>query len=127
MSCGARLARAKERLDALDYYPEPVRIQSVRVVVASLFFRLLYPRFAGLALTRRLILMRRADYSDDLLTHELCHLWQVQQDGLLKTCRAYLMNKYEENPYEVEARMAVVGMRRSDVPPGYRVVLGIER
>src|SRR3972149_957367 len=107
MPVETRLTKAKERLDSLDYYPEPVSLEGVRVRVSPWFFRLLYPRFDGMALTRRLILMRRADYSDDLLTHELCHIWQAQQDGLLATCRAYFAHEYMENPYEQEARRAV--------------------
>jgi hypothetical protein len=36
----AALARAKSRLDTLDYYPEPVVVERVRIVVAPWFFRI---------------------------------------------------------------------------------------
>ena len=51
----------------------------MRVVVAPWFFRLpLMRRYTGYALWRT-ILLKRADVSDDLITHELCHIWQGQQ------------------------------------------------
>jgi hypothetical protein len=106
-SLPSRLSRAKARLDALDFYPEPVRTEGVRVRVSPWFFRLLYPQFHGIALLPSLILMRYPDYSDDLLTHELCHVWQMQQDGMLRTTWQYLRCEYLENPYEQEARRAV--------------------
>jgi len=34
------LGRAKARLDTLDYYPEPVRMEKVRVFVTPWFFRI---------------------------------------------------------------------------------------
>ena len=44
----AALARAKARLDRLDLYPMPVRLDGVRVVVAPWFFRLpLLRRYDG--------------------------------------------------------------------------------
>ena len=44
------LARAKARLDRLDYYPRPVRIDRVRVFVTPLLFRLpWFRRFDGYA------------------------------------------------------------------------------
>ena len=47
----AALARAKARLDTLDYYPEPVRIERVRIRVAPWFFRVPgFRRYAGYAL-----------------------------------------------------------------------------
>lgn len=98
---------AKARLDTLDYYPNSVDISGVRVIVFPLFFELLFPRFDGYCIGKKTILMRYSDFSDDLLTHELCHCWQIQQHGRLKTGWAYFRNKYLENPYEIQARMAV--------------------
>lgn len=54
----------------------------------------------------RLILMRDADYHDDLLVHELCHIWQSQHEAL-RSWGSYFSYSYETNPYEVEARWAV--------------------
>lgn len=100
------LARAKSRLDTLSLYPRPVRIDRVRIVVAPWFFRLPgLRRYHGYALIRT-ILLRRADASDDLVTHELCHLWQMQHRPV-HVVRTYLTTHYRENPYEREARRAV--------------------
>ncbi len=101
-----RLVRAKARLDTLSLYPRPVRLERVRVRVAPWFFRLPgLRRYHGYALIRT-ILLRREDASDDLLTHELCHLWQMQHRPVHMVV-TYLTRRYRENPYEREARRAV--------------------
>jgi hypothetical protein len=108
----AALGRAKARLDRLDLYPRPVRIERVRIVVAPWFFRLpKLRRYHGYALIRT-ILLKRSDASDDLITHELCHLWQIQHRPLHMPL-AYLRHRYRSNPYEVEARAAVASTRES--------------
>jgi hypothetical protein len=102
----AALERAKARLDTLDLYPRPVRLEGVRVHVAPWFFRLPGLRsFHGYALVRT-ILLRRPDASDHLITHELCHLWQMQHRPA-HVVFTYLTTRYARNPYEVEARTAV--------------------
>jgi hypothetical protein len=102
----AALARAKARLDTLDLYPRPVRIERVRVHVAPWFFRLPgLRRFHGYALART-ILLRRSEASDNLITHELCHLWQMQHRPV-HVVFTYLTTRYARNPYEAEARRAV--------------------
>jgi hypothetical protein len=106
----AALARAKARLDRLDLYPRPVRVERVRVVVAPWFFRLPFlRRFDGYCLIRT-ILLRRADASDDLVTHELVHVWQ-QQHRPLHMPLSYLRRRYRTNPYELQARAAVAATR----------------
>jgi hypothetical protein len=101
-----RLLRAKARLDTLDLYPRPVRIERVRVVVAPWFFRLPgLRRYHGYALVRT-ILLRRADASVDIVTHELCHVWQMQHRPV-HVVLTYLTTRYRRNPYEAEARRAV--------------------
>lgn len=101
-----RLELAKARLDRLDLYPEPVDLSRVRVRVTPWFFRIPgFRRFTGFALWRT-ILLRRADVSDDLLTHELCHIWQAQHHPWDTTWK-YVTTRYLENPYELEARAAV--------------------
>jgi hypothetical protein len=78
----------------------------VRVVVVPRLFRLPgVRRHDGYAL-RRTILLRSADASDDLLTHELCHVWQMQHRPLAAVF-AWLRYAYLENPFEREARRAV--------------------
>lgn len=101
-----RLVRAKERLDRLGWYATAVRIDRVRIVVAPWFFRLPYlRRFDGYTLPR-LILLRSADASDDLVTHELCHVWQLQHRPVALVL-SYLLAGYWRNPFEVQARRAV--------------------
>ncbi|MDQ3103163.1 MAG: hypothetical protein M3Q53_04910 [Actinomycetota bacterium] len=106
----AALERAKARLDRLDLYPQPVRIERVRVLVAPWFFRLPgLRRFHGYALARP-ILLRHAGASDDLITHELCHVWQMQHRPV-RVVVTYLTTRYARNPYEAEARRAVEATR----------------
>jgi hypothetical protein len=107
----AALERAKARLDRLALYPEPVRIDRIRILVAPAFFRIPgYQRFHGFTLART-ILVRHADVSDDLITHELCHAWQMQHAPVRATI-GWFRYPYRQNPYEIEARKAVVDTRR---------------
>jgi hypothetical protein len=102
----ARLGRAKARLDRLSLYPELVSLDGVRVVVAPELFRLPGFRcYRGYAFWRT-ILVRDSTASDDLLTHELCHVWQAQQRPLAQLL-AWARYPYRENPFEREARAAV--------------------
>jgi hypothetical protein len=104
----AALERARARLDTLVLYPRPVRIGHVRVVVAPLLFRLPWFRsFDGYA-THLAIFLRRpvaGDEQDDLVTHELCHVWQMQHRPLAMPL-SYVLRGYARNPYETEARRA---------------------
>ena len=107
-SGSSELAQAKERLDRLEWYPRPVSVEKVRLVVAPKFFSLpWFRRFDGYA-AWNLILLRRppSESGDDLVTHELCHVWQLQHHPLTMPL-SYLRHGYTWNPYEVEARRAV--------------------
>ena len=56
-----RLVRAKARLDRLDWWPRPVRLGGVRIVVTPWLFRLRpWRRYDGFA-THFVIFLRRAD------------------------------------------------------------------
>ena len=104
----ARLVRAKERLDRLDFYPRPVRIERARIFVVPLLYRLpWFRRFDGYAAWNTIFL--RAEPvdagDDDLITHELCHVWQMQHRPLAMPL-SYLRG-YAGNRYEAEAREAV--------------------
>lgn len=102
----AALARAKARLDTLDYYAAPVRIDRVRILVAPWFFRIPgFRRYQGYAFWRTIVL-RHPDASDDLVTHELCHIWQGQQRALHMSWK-HVTTRYRSNPYELQARRAV--------------------
>jgi hypothetical protein len=105
-----RLVAAKARLDRLDWWPTPVRIEGVRLWAAPWFFRLPWlRRFDGYAL-HRIILVRTSDVSDDLITHELCHVWQLQHRPL-RMPLSYLRTGYAANPYERQARAAADARR----------------
>lgn len=105
----AALEAARIRLDRLDLYPRPVRLAGVSVVVAPWLFRLpWFRRFDGYA-THRVILLRGPVDSpgyDDLICHELCHVWQMQHRPLRMPV-SYCLQGYDGNPYEAEARAAV--------------------
>ena len=114
---GGALARAKARLDTLDYYPEPVRVDRVRIRVAPWFFRIPgFRRYHGYAFWRT-ILLRSADVPDDLVTHELCHIWQGQHRAVHMAWK-HVTTRYRSNPYEIEARRAVDETRRPTAQPG---------
>ena len=107
MDTGTReaLVRAKERLDELDFYPRPVSLRGVHILVVPPLFRLpWFRRFDGYAL-HRTILLRSRDLlaDDDLVAHELCHVWQMQHHPV-RMPLSYLLVGYAENPYEREAR-----------------------
>ena len=109
--------RAKARLDTLDWYPAPVRIERVRILVAPWFFRIPgFRRFRGYAFWRT-ILLRDPSPPDDLVTHELCHIWQGQHRPLHMTWK-HLTTRYRTNPYELEARRAVEATRPARAGPG---------
>ena len=101
------LAGAKARLDLLDLYPRPVSLRGVRIRVAPWLFRLpWFRRFDGYAAHWTILLRSRALLADgDLVTHELCHVWQMQHRPL-RMPLSYLLAGYAENPYEREAREA---------------------
>ena len=103
----AVLGRAKARLDPLGLYERPVSIDRVRVVSAPRLFRLpWFRRFDGYAMWN-LILLRspRLMLDEDLICHELCHVWQMQHRPL-RMPFSYLRLGYARNPYEEEARRA---------------------
>ena len=108
----AALRRAKARLDRLDFHPRPVRIDRVRILHTPWLFRLpWFRRFHGYEMGP-LILIRKplAQTSEDLLVHELCHVWQDQHQRL-KLWTSYLYRGYRNNPHEIEARRAVAETR----------------
>ena len=101
------MLQAKRRLDSLPLYPRKVRVRRVRIVVTPWLFRLPWFRqFDGYA-THFVIFLRRSDVGEDLITHELCHVWQMQHKPFAMPL-SYLYRGYGQNPYELEARRAVV-------------------
>jgi hypothetical protein len=105
-----RLAAAKSRLDRLDWWPKPVRLDGVHLWTVPWLFRPPWlRRFDGYAL-HRVILLRGPEASEDLVTHELCHVWQMQHRPL-RMPLSYLGTGYDANPYERQARAAVAATR----------------
>ena len=104
---GAALRRAKAHLDPQRLYPRPVDLRRVRLVTAPWLFRLpWFRRFVGYTMWNLILLKRPlAEVSDRLVTHELCHVWQMQHHPVTMPL-SYVLKGYANNPYEVEARTA---------------------
>ena len=99
---------AKARLDRLALYREPVRMRHVRILSVPWLFRVPgFRRFHGYEIGP-LILVRRPleEVSEDLVVHELCHVWQHQHRPLFMWL-SYLWQGYRDNEHEIEAREAV--------------------
>ena len=82
----------------------------MRLVSAPWLFRLpWFRRFDGYTMWD-LILLRRplAEVSQELVTHELCHVWQMQHHPV-RMPLSYVLRGYDRNPYELEARRAAFG------------------
>ena len=82
-------------------------------VVPWLFRMPGFRRFRGYATFRR-ILLRGPEADEDLVVHELCHIWQAQHRPMrmwLSYARPSTWSAdrrgYRANPYEREARSAV--------------------
>jgi hypothetical protein len=108
------LAAARARLDRLSLYPRPVDVSRVSIHIMPWLFRVPgFRRFAGYATFRR-ILLRRQVADEDLIVHELCHIWQAQHRPIrmwLSYVRPSTFSSdrraYRANRYEREARAAV--------------------
>jgi hypothetical protein len=101
------LTRAKATLDQLDFYPELVKIDHVRILHVAPLFRLpWFRRFDGYEMGPLILLKHPLEQaSPGLIAHELCHVWQ-DQDHRLKMWWSYVRGGYAGNPHEVEARHA---------------------
>ena len=108
----AAIVRAKARLDRLALYPEPVDIGRVRILHTPRLFALpWFRRFDGYEAGPFIFLRRSlADTSDDLVTHELCHVWQSQH-RIVRLALSYLWQGYAHNRHEIEARYATDATR----------------
>jgi hypothetical protein len=108
------LVRAKARLDHLALYPRPVGIGHVSIVSAPCLFALpWFRRFDGYTMWNLILLRTPALATDeDLVCHELCHVWQMQHHPI-RMPLSYLRVGYADNPYEMQARRAAAQPRRS--------------
>jgi hypothetical protein len=104
----AALGRAAARLERLALYPRPLDTAPVRILHVPWLFRLpWFRRFSGYNMAHLILLKAPLDQvSDDLVTHELCHVWQ-DQDHRARMWLSYVRLGYARNPHEVEARRAV--------------------
>jgi len=108
------LVAAKARLDQLSLYPRPVRIGRVWLVSVPWLFSLpWFRRFDGYTMWNLILLRTPALATDeDLVCHELCHVWQMQHHPVAMPL-SYLRLGYADNPYEVQARDAAALTRPS--------------
>jgi len=93
-------------------------------VLPALFRFPWFRRFDGYAAWNLIVLRRPPDEvsGDDLLTHELCHVWQLQHHPVAMPL-SYVRHGYARNRYEDEARRAVAltashGVTGRDEPAG---------
>jgi hypothetical protein len=108
----ASLAAAKARLDPLALYARPVAISRVWILAPRWLFRLpWFRRFDGYTMWN-LILLRgpKLVRDEDLICHELCHVWQMQHHPIAMPL-SYLRFGYANNPYEDQARLATTRSR----------------
>jgi hypothetical protein len=106
---GGALIQAKARLDPLELYEQPVKLDHVRIVSAGWLFALpWFRRFDGYTMWNLIVLRRPELVADgDLVCHELCHVWQMQHHPI-RMPLSYLRLGYAANPYEAQARRAAV-------------------
>lgn len=119
----AAIERAWRRIEPLRLYPRPLDLQRVRILSAPWLFALpWFRRFDGYTIWSRVFLRQPLDeVDDDLITHELVHVWQGQHEWV-RLWISYVkpstfwgdQSGYWENRYELEARTAVT---RTAPPP----------
>jgi hypothetical protein len=81
-----------------------------------------FRRFVGYALPGTIVLRRPLEQvSDDLICHELCHVWQLQRRPVAVPV-AFLRHGYRRNPFELEARHAAAVTRERIEGSGGRAV-----
>jgi hypothetical protein len=116
----ATIERAWRRIGPLALYPRPVDVSRVRVIAAPWLFRVpWFRRFDGYTIWSTILLRdRRLEADDDLISHELVHVWQGQHEWV-RLWSSYVKpstfwgdrSGYWENRYEREARIAVQDTR----------------
>ncbi len=115
--------RAWRRLQPLALYPKPINTRRVRLLWTPWLFRVpWFRRFDGYTIWSTILLRRPLEQvDDDLIAHELVHVWQGQHDWV-RLWFSYVKpstflgdhSGYWENPYELEARTAVTQTEKKD-------------
>jgi hypothetical protein len=110
------IVRAWTRIEPLSLYPRPIDLPRVRIVTVPWLFRIpWFRRFDGYTIWSSILLRQPLEQvNDDLITHELVHVWQGQHEWV-RLWISYVRpstfwgdhSGYWENPYELEARSAV--------------------
>jgi hypothetical protein len=118
----AAIERAWRRIEPLALYPRPLDVARVRILSRPWLFRLpWFRRFDGYTIWSTILLRRDlARVEDDLIAHELVHVWQGQHEWL-RLWMSYVKpstfwgdrSGYWQNRYEREARSAVARTRAS--------------
>jgi hypothetical protein len=112
----AAIERAWRRIEPLRLYPRAIDLRRVRIVSVSWLFRVpWFRRFDGYTIWSSILLRDRLErVDDDLIAHELVHVWQGQHEWVrlwISYVRPSTLwgdrSGYWENPYELEARAAV--------------------
>ena len=121
----AAVRRAWQRIESLALYPRPVELARVRVLEAPWLFRLpWFRRFDGYTVWSTILLRAPLEaVGEELITHELVHVWQGQHEWL-RLWLSYLKpstfwgdrSGYWENRYEREARWAVARTMPGSAP-----------
>ena len=104
--------RGRDGFDPADVRSHAHGRRFLKILVVPWLFRLpWFRRFDGYAAHWTILLRSRAYLADgDLVTHELCHVWQMQHRPL-RMPLSYLVTDYDENPYELQARRAAAKTR----------------
>ncbi len=108
--------RAWLRIEPLALYPRPINLDRVRILSAPWLFALpWFRRFDGYTIWSTILLRAaRLQSDDELIAHELVHVWQGQHQWV-RLWLSYVKpstfwgdrSGYWENRYELEARGAV--------------------
>ena len=115
------IERAWRRIAPLALYPRPLDTSRVRILTAPRLFRIpWFRRFDGYTIWSTILLRNHLHQADDeLITHELVHVWQGQHEWP-RLWLSYVKpstfwgdrSGYWENRYEREARSAVASTKQ---------------
>jgi hypothetical protein len=107
---------AWRRLEPLTLYPRPIDCRRVRILTTPwLFWLPWFRRFDGYTIWSTILLrLPLAQVDDDLIAHEMVHVWQGQHEWI-RLWISYAKpstfwgdhSGYWENRYEREARIAI--------------------
>jgi hypothetical protein len=130
----AAIERAWRRLEPLALYPRPIDLARVRILTVPWLFSLpWFRRFDGYTIWSMILLREPlARVDDDLIAHELVHVWQGQHQWVALWLSyvkpstfwgdrsGYWCNRYEREARAAVARTATPGSAVArTAAPGY--------